>query len=290
MKVPVFFDSRQTVAKNDSFSPSAKKSGLLAKEWRRLKLPVEFKTFKPTTKRQLYQIHSKDYVDGVLSCKLPNGYGNRSRSIARSLPLVCGSFVSAVEHSMKTGSDSWSLTSGAHHAHFNHGSGFCTFNFLLLGALRARDLGAKKIILCDFDNHTPDGCREIQSRIGLPELEIYAFGEQGITSVAQTEKWLNELQLKLLPLFDGADLIIFNAGVDPFINDNLGGVMSAEQMQRRDRIVFHSAKYFGAATVVSCAGGYSRDEAGTIQPTLDLHTQTLTEYLKVHAEGGSRER
>lgn len=284
----VFYDRRQSVKSNKSFSPSAQKSALLAQEWKRLGFPVTFKSFKPVKNTDLYRIHDRDYVDGVLSGNRDNGYGNRSLAVARSLNWVCGSFVSAVEFSIKTGRDSWSLSAGAHHAHYRHGAGFCSYNFLCLGALHARDMGSKRTLLLDFDMHFPDGCRDIKKQIGIPELEIYAFADQNIDSVAQTEAWLKELPSILLGLLDGVDIVFYNAGVDCAETDPLGGVMTAEQMARRDRCVFETAKFFGTDCVVSLAGGYSKDSDGGIGPTLNLHTQTLLQYFAAHSITGTR--
>jgi acetoin utilization deacetylase AcuC-like enzyme len=286
MSLKVFFDSRQSVKSNESFSPSAQKPQALVDEWKRLRLPVTFKSFEPVSRQALYEIHDHKYVDGVLDLKRANGFGNMSSDIAQSLPWVAGSFVSAVVQAITTKESCWSLTSGAHHAHYSNGGGFCTFNFLMLGALTAKRLGAKKIILIDFDRHAPDGCRDIQRKIGLPELQIYAFADHIIENTSQTEDWLKSLPPKLLSLCDGADLILFNAGADPHENDLLGGVMTSEQMARRDGLVFETAKLFDVPVVVSLAGGYSRDKSGSIQPVLDLHTQTLMEFLEVHPLSG----
>ena len=145
-------------------------------------------------------------------------------------------------------------------------------------------MGAKKTLLLDFDHHGPDGVREIQKKIGLSELQIYSFGEQSIQSIAEAERWLQGLRPILLEKCDGPDLVIFNAGVDSFEKDPLGGVMTVEQMDRRDRSVFETAKMFQVPVVTSLAGGYTRDAEGSIHPALDLHTQTLCEYFGVHAE------
>jgi len=278
----VYYDKRQSVKGNQSFSPSSQKSALLAAEWKRLGLPVDIQTFKPATRSELYQVHDREYVDGVLDLNRDNGYGNRNPKVAQSLPWVVGSFLNAVKYSMKTRQDSWSLTSGAHHAHKSYGSGFCSFNFLMLGALAAKNLGAKKIILIDLDRHAPDGCRQIQKEIGLSELSIYAFGDQMLQTVEDTEGWLKKLPPILLSLCDGADLVFFNAGVDPATTDFLGGLMTAEQMSRRDRLVFETAKMFNVPVVVSLAGGYSRDSKGTPRPTVELHTETMRQHLLVH--------
>lgn len=75
--------------------------------------------------------------------------------------------------------------------------------------------------------------------------------------------------------FRGVDLLIFNAGVDPHIDDPLGGILTTLQMTLRDRLVFKAAKQLGLKVCVSLAGGYQVDEDGNICKLLELHDTTF---------------
>jgi len=52
-------------------------------------------------------------------------------------------------------------------------------------------------------------------------------------------------------------------------------MFTTEQMAQRDRIVFQYCKDMGIPVVWNLAGGYQRDEQGTIEPVLALHRQTM---------------
>lgn len=71
------------------------------------------------------------------------------------------------------------------------------------------------------------------------------------------------------------DLILYQAGADPHINDPLGGVMTTEQMLRRDELVFSKCSAMRLPVAWNLAGGYQRDESHGIRPVLDLHDNTM---------------
>jgi Resolvase, N terminal domain/Helix-turn-helix domain of resolvase len=80
----VFFDSRQSVLENDSFSPSASKPALAVQSWSQLGILFEIHSFSPLSMDDLALAHDRRYVEAILSCNEPNGFGNRSQSVARS--------------------------------------------------------------------------------------------------------------------------------------------------------------------------------------------------------------
>jgi len=125
----VFYRDEQTAKDNKSFSPSAGKPALVVASWKKLGLPVEIVGFKPVTRDQLKKVHDPAYVDGVLDLKRNNGFSNKMPEVAEALPYVAGSMVAAALHALKSGETSFSPTSGAHHACYSHGGGYCTFNF-----------------------------------------------------------------------------------------------------------------------------------------------------------------
>ncbi len=47
--------------------------------------------------------------------------------------------------------------SGAHHANYASGSGFCTFNFLVGGAVELLRMGLRRVAIIDLDAHPGDG-------------------------------------------------------------------------------------------------------------------------------------
>ena len=69
-----------------------------------------------------------------------------------------------------------------------------------------------------------------------------------------------------------ADLAIYLAGADPYIDDRLGRLSLTKQgLLNRDRMVFEACARVGLPVAVTMAGGYARD----IEDTIDINYHTL---------------
>ncbi len=282
-QILVIYHENQNVEANDSFSPSASKPKQVVESWKKLNIQLVFAPTGPLRADLIEKVHSPEYVRGVLNLSKPNGFGNYNPQVAAALPWICGSMVTAALTSLESGIPTFSPTSGAHHAHYDHGGGFCTFNFLVLAAVLAKEAGAKKIGIVDLDMHAGDGTRDICGWLNLDYIQHYSFGEQNIRRGKSAEEWLKKLP-EVLFSFEGCDLIIYNAGVDSHIDDSLGGILTTEQLRKRDMIVYETAFALGIPISTSLAGGYQRDSAGTIAPVLALHDNTIMECLLAYSE------
>lgn len=272
--VKVFYDERQTVGFNESFSPSASKPAKVVKSWQCLGIPFELCSFAPLTVDEMSLAHDRGYVEGVLACTEPNGFANFNPEVAAALPWICGSMVASALHSLKTRELSFSPTSGAHHACYNNGMCYCTFNFLAMAAIMANQQGAGTVGILDLDNHHGNGTENIINRLGLGYIRHYSFGKECLQRGEPARDWLERLP-GIVQKFAGVDLLIVNAGVDPHVADPLGGVLTTRQLAERDRTVFSQATELGLATCVSLAGGYQQDEQGNIDAVLRLHDTTF---------------
>jgi acetoin utilization deacetylase AcuC-like enzyme len=270
----VFYDDRQSVKDNSSFSPSAEKPAKVLESWLKLGIPFEVCSFEPLTADEMALAHDRFYVDGILSLEEHNGFGNKNPEVAGALPWVCGSMVAAAMHAYNTGELSFSPTSGAHHACYAHGMCYCTFNFLMMAAIKVHQAGASSIGILDLDCHHGNGTVNIIDRLGLDYIRHYSFGQEFLKRGSAAEDWVMRLP-DIVSTFRGVDLLIFNAGVDPHIEDPLGGILTTRQMTLRDRLVFKVAKQLGLKVCVSLAGGYQVDADGNIDKLLSLHDTTF---------------
>jgi acetoin utilization deacetylase AcuC-like enzyme len=270
----VFYDERQSVEANNSFSPSAGKPAKVLESWRKLNIPFQVCSFEPLTADEIALAHDRSYVDGVLSLEEFNGFSNTDPEIAAALPWVCGSMVAAALHAYTTGELSFSPTSGAHHACYAFGMCYCTFNFLAMAAIKAHQAGASTVGILDLDCLHGNGTINIIDRLGIDYIRHYSFGEEHLKPGEAAEEWVSRLP-DILGTFRGVDLLIVNAGVDPHIKDPLGGILTTRQMTLRDRLVFKVAKQLGLKVCVSLAGGYQLDDKDTIAPLLKLHDTTF---------------
>jgi acetoin utilization deacetylase AcuC-like enzyme len=292
----VFFDPRQVAKNADSYSPSAGKPGLVVESWQRLGIPFEIKSFQKATFFDMCLAHDPSYIKAILSRRERNGFGNKRKDVADSLPWVCGSMIAAAVHAFKSGETAFSPTSGAHHAGYGSGGGFCTFNSLIMAARVARHAGADKVAIIDMDCHWGNGTAAISDRLRLGDwLRHYSFGRQRMRS-ASSERfwpiygvdpdlgkndersvrgWLDGLEASLLPVISGCDLVLFNAGVDSHVDDPLGGFLSTEEMAERDDIVLRVAHELNVPVALALAGGYQVEANGSIDAVLRLHDETF---------------
>src|SRR5262249_26941660 len=147
--IPVFYCPEQSSDAAESFSPSAGKPKLVVEDW--LSHPeiaryIQIESFAPASDELLLSAHDANYISGIFMGETPNGFGNTSREIAYSLRYTVGSLVAATKCVLEPISPSAfqvavSPTSGFHHAEYDCGEAFCTFNGLMIAAIRAHTLG-----------------------------------------------------------------------------------------------------------------------------------------------------
>ncbi|MCV2352284.1 hypothetical protein [Paucibacter sp. Y2R2-4] len=271
-------------ANTKSFSPSSNKPALAVADWIKCGLSVDVVSFDPATEEQVKRAHSPAYVDGIMRCELPNGFGNRSREVADSLPYTVGSMVAAATHALEHGGIACSPSSGFHHARYAEAGDYCTFNGLMVAALEvmAQKPGAR-IAIVDFDMHYGDGTDDIRKRLGLQKsichiragLEV----DEGMGRYFMSS--MTDMLLSTRDYFGRApDLVLYQAGADQHIKDPLGGLLTTAEMKRRDEYVLQSYARWGVPVAFNLAGGYQTDEAGTIEPVLKLHRQTMEEATR----------
>lgn len=233
--------------------------------------------FAPLTPEQLMLAHDPEHVSGVLNCTRDNGFGNRLESVAKSLPWTSGSLYAAAKFAVEQKAVAMSPSSGFHHAKFGGGDGFCTFNGLMVTALLLQqEKKLNKIGIIDFDAHYGNGTDDIISRLNLDWVENYSFGAFA-NNTKDFDRWLSEIEDGgLKSRFTNCDLLLYQAGADPHVDDPFGGYLTTEQMRRRDQIVFCMAREANIPIVWNLAGGYQEP----IEKVIDLHMNTLLECKK----------
>ncbi len=80
------------------------------------------------------------------------------------------------------------------------------------------------------------------------------------------------------------DVVLYQAGADPHIDDPLGGWMTTRDLAERDRRVFESAATAGVPIAWNLAGGYQTP----LRKVLDIHHNTLRACANVYLHGGAR--
>ena len=278
MTITVFY-SPLMQAEAGSYSPSAGKPALVVESWRMLGIPMEVCAPVPVSREQLLLAHSEAFVDGVLEGRLSNGFGNRSLEVAASLPYTCGSMLSAAEQALINGKGAVAPCSGFHHAGYDFGGGFCTFNGLMVTALSLlQRQKVKRVAILDLDMHYGNGTQDIIDTLGVSE-QVKHWSRS--FSPSKAEQFLCSLPEQVKALCQDCDVLLYQAGADSHRNDPLGGYLTTEQMLRRDELVFKTARELNIPVAWNLAGGYQRDGQGGIRPVLELHDNTMHAFARI---------
>lgn len=282
----VFYNELMSVEDNPGISPSARKPAAAVKSWQTI-VPVEIMPVTPVTAEELELAHEKEYIEDVLSYKINNGFYNKIKAVTDSLLWTNGSFVSAAKHAAQNKVCTVSPTSGFHHAEYYAGGGFCTFNGLVLAAMMLKEQKLiSKVAIADLDMHYGNGTENILERYGDDSAFVshYTFGGHLDTlglgaNVVEFGKLYNKLLLPKIisDLIDGVDILFYQAGADPHIDDPFGGLFTTEELKERDRIVFTIAKEKNIPVVWNLAGGYQTD----FEKVLEIHNNTALLHTEI---------
>lgn len=261
---------------------------------------VELVSPEPLTEDFIATVHAPAYVEAVRSGR------PRSRASCQGFEwdpglwtAVCASNGGAVAAALAALDDgvSGSLSSGLHHARRDAGAGFCTFNGLVLGARAALAAGARRVMILDLDAHCGGGTHELTAtdpRILHRDVSVSAFDSYRPDGQRQTLELIEAGSDYLAAVgrcfgrpCDGVDLVIYNAGMDPFSGCAIGGLpgITEEVLGERERMVFSWAGEHEVPIAFVLAGGYAGAHL-TREQLVRLHRLTVAAaaggYAKHH--------
>lgn len=285
MTIKVFYRPEQNVELNKSYSPSAGKPKKVVEDW--LSEPtiadhISVESFEPATFDDLCLAHDRKYIDALLSCKVSNGFGNKSPDIAASLPYTAGSMIAAARYAVKHRTTAISPTSGFHHAGYKDGRGFCSVNGLVIAARKLKQEGlVSHVLIIDGDAHYGDGTDECISVTGSDWI-VNITADKSYSNAREFFKLLDPKHYisKHRAIWDAADagelLVIYQAGADAWEHDPLGsGLFSLEELDRRDEVITRLCAEHRIPLAINLAGGY-----GATNVVLDIHRQTIKHAIK----------
>ena len=267
----IFYRPEQSIAGLSSYSPSAAKPAAFV-EFINKDQRHTLHRFEPIVKRGLYLAHTTQYVDLVFEGVEPNGFDNFDPRVPTSTLYTVGSLVAACLARPTLKGSICSPTSGFHHAGHDFGGGFCTFNGLMVAAIKYLDAHPGSTVgILDCDVHFGNGTADILSK--LPEyakrIQHFTVGKEnfGDDDGLGFFPWLK----KAIRSLQSCDLVIYQAGADQALGDPLGGYLGMVEYSLRDQTVFST---LGDKIVWNLAGGYQKDAQGGISKVLHLHSIT----------------
>jgi acetoin utilization deacetylase AcuC-like enzyme len=197
----------------------------------------------------------------------------------------CGGTIEACHAAIADGC-SVNLAGGTHHAFRDHGGGYCVLNDSAIAARALQSLGlAYRVVIIDCDVHQGDGTAAIfaddptVTTFSIHAASNYPFHKQKsdldieLPDGADDATYLEALEGGLRQVLAAqADLVIYLAGADPYMDDRLGRLaLTKAGLVRRDRTVLSCCRDAGLPVAVTMAGGYAR----RVEDTVDIHFQTV---------------
>jgi acetoin utilization deacetylase AcuC-like enzyme len=243
----------------------------------------------PVSEADLLRVHTRAYVDAVRSGE-PRALAESqkfpwSAALWPSVLLTCGGALAAAARALDDGVSA-ALASGFHHAHADHGEGFCTFNGLVVAAEALRATGRlRSVAVLDLDLHYGNGTASLcAARPWLFNCSIYGNdywenrpyrdvenvrhrdgpnhvsfalpnGSGRATLLETLERGMAAILAHGRP-----DLVLYQAGADPYREDPYSPLdLSLDDLRERDRIVFAWARRQALPVAWVLAGGYTPD-------------------------------
>ncbi|XP_035240354.1 uncharacterized protein SYNPCC7002_A1628 isoform X2 [Anguilla anguilla] len=227
-------------------------------------------------------VHTKEYLHNFINGKIEEKEQRRtgfpwSEGIVQRCRYETGGTVLAAEIALQRGL-ACSTAGGTHHAFPGYGTGFCLLNDLAVAAKHwtgeSTPRRRRKVLIVDLDVHQGDGTAYIFR--GEPDVFTFSVhcgknfpvrkqqsdldvsvrdGMEDKEYLATVETHLPWLLKRFRP-----DLVLYDAGVDPHQEDELGRLCLTDQgLYQRDLYVIDTVVKSGTPVATVIGGGYSRD-------------------------------
>lgn len=262
--------------------------------------PDDFADPIPAAEPDLLRVHTPEWLDklknGTLTAsdvmKLEVPY---SPELATAVWLAAGGSVLAGQLALRDGF-ACNLSGGFHHAHANHGEGFCAIHDVAVAIRRLQfDGSLNKAIVVDTDVHHGNGTAHIfrddssvftlsiHQENNYPAYKPPSDLDLPLDDGVEDEEYLATLLPALTRVLNDfcPEILFYVGGADPFVEDQLGGLrLSKSGLKARDKAVFFAARSRGIPVVSTLAGGYAR----RVEDTVRIHANTIVAASEVARE------
>ena len=233
----------------------------------------------PMPRHWIEAVHDPAYVEQVLTASVPRETERRigfpvSAEIASRVQYTSGGTWLAAKLALDHGYAANSA-GGSHHALADTGAGYCVFNDLAITANRLLAEGdARKILIVDLDVHQGDGTAvllagradvftlSIHSKRNFPTRKACSSRDIALPDAVEDDHYLAILDRALTESLADfrPDMLLYQAGVDPHVDDRLGRLaLSDAGLERRDRMVIRRARDRFIPVASALGGGYGHD-------------------------------
>ncbi|HEX9653886.1 MAG TPA: histone deacetylase, partial [bacterium] len=265
---------------------------------RDLKLDVsDFLAPQPAQPEELLLVHTPPYLRDLETCSWTHRTASSelpmSREIIAMFTLAAGGTILAARTAVARG---WAvhLNGGFHHAFSDKAEGFCYLNDLAVAArVMQKEALAKKIAIIDCDLHQGNGTAVIFQgddsifTFSIHQRDLYPVKEESDLDIhlpvgVSDGEYMSHLEYAIPKILNEfrPDLVLYQAGADPYESDQLGSLrLTIDGLQRRDEYVFGECKKRGVPVAVTLGGGYAYHTEDTVQ----IHFNTCMAALRLFA-------
>ena len=255
-------------------------------------LGIELAEPAAATIEDLERAHDREYVrrvlDGALSPQEIRRIGFPwSPAMVERSRRSSGATIAALADAIAGDGIAVNLAGGTHHAHRDHGAGYCVFNDAVVAArhVQARGL-ARRVLVIDLDVHQGDGTASIceddasihtfsmHAARNYPAAKATSDLDVALPDGCDDAQYLAALAAALPRVLAAAraDAAIYLAGADPYVGDRLGFLaLTKAGLAERDRMVFDACARHDLPVAVAMAGGY----AESVEDIVDIHEATV---------------
>ena len=262
----------------------------------------------PVQLKDLLRVHDPVYVEAVRTGS-PRDLAESQKfpwspELFPSVLLTNGGILAAARESLQRGYSA-ALTSGFHHSGKSHGEGFCTFNGLVVSLDKLRSENAiKRAAILDMDLHYGNGTAQLATtRPWLTALSLYGNDYLENTPYrdvsllkhrdganhksaalpagcdGKTQLRIMEENLPLLLAEGKPDLLLYQAGADPYFEDPYSPLsLDHKDLKDRDCRVFQFSREHEIPIAWVLAGGYTEDISKIVQ----VHVNTFQAWKEVY--------
>lgn len=257
---------------------------------------------RPAPREDLLGVHSPGYLEDLehlrwtprtLASELP-----LTREIVDAYVLAAGGTTQAARAALDRGF-AVNLGGGFHHAFADRAEGFCYVNDLAVAARALQHEGRiTRAAIVDVDVHQGNGTARIFAgdpsvfTLSIHQESNYPMPKErsdldvGLADGAGDDEYLTSLEHALEPVWAFApDLVLLQAGADPYRDDQLGGLaLTLEGLERRDRLVLEGCAARGIPAAATFGGGYAR----RLEDTVEIHAATCRIALRLAGAAAGR--
>ena len=245
------------------------------------------------TLKDLLRVHPRPHVERLMRAVPKSGHvaidADTILSPASGLAALCaaGAVVAAVDAVVANEADNafCAVRPPGHHAEPDRAMGFCLFNNIAVGALRAREAhGLQRIAVIDFDVHHGNGT---QAAFEADNALFYAsthqsplypgtgsVGETGVGNIfnvplrpmAGSTQFRTAMSERILPALDAfrPEFLLISAGFDAHRSDPLAQLLLDEDdfIWITERLIDIANRHAGGRIVSALEGGYDLPALG----------------------------